>query len=94
MVYLLYCLIPLPVYIILIAKHMNTWCAYAVSPVRFCVVCVLPQPPQLTHVEKDQMKEAMLQVMAVGTRDIAQEAQFIKIKVPCLALSCVVCTAT
>eukprot|EP00904_Undaria_pinnatifida_P013350 jgi/Undpi1/9145/HiC_scaffold_26.g11603.m1 len=39
------------------------------------------QPPQLTHVEKEQMKEAMLRVMAAGTRDITQEAQFIKIKV-------------
>lgn len=29
------------------------------------------------------MKEAMLQIMARGTRDVTQEAQFIKIKVGC-----------
>lgn len=44
------------------------------------------QPPQLTHAEKEQLKEAMLQVMARGTRDVAQEAQFIKIKVLMLIL--------
>lgn len=32
--------------------------------------------------EKEQLKEAMIQVMARGTRDVAQEAQFVKIKVP------------
>ncbi|CBN77424.1 conserved unknown protein [Ectocarpus siliculosus] len=37
--------------------------------------------PQLTLAEKEQLKEAMLQVMARGTRDVAGEAQFIKIKV-------------
>lgn len=37
--------------------------------------------PQLTHTEREQLKEAMLQIMARGTRDIVQEAQFIKIKV-------------
>ncbi|CAB1118220.1 unnamed protein product [Ectocarpus sp. CCAP 1310/34] len=37
--------------------------------------------PQLTLAEKEQLKEAMLQVMARGTRDVADEAQFIKIKV-------------
>ncbi|CAN0389377.1 unnamed protein product, partial [Ectocarpus sp. 12 AP-2014] len=36
---------------------------------------------QLTLAEKEQLKEAMLQVMARGTRDVANEAQFIKIKV-------------
>ncbi|CAM9430764.1 unnamed protein product [Pylaiella littoralis] len=39
------------------------------------------QAPQLTLAEKNQLKEAMLQVMARGTRDIEQEAQFVKIKV-------------
>eukprot|EP00903_Cladosiphon_okamuranus_P010030 g9512.t1 len=39
------------------------------------------QAPQLTLAEKQHLKDAMLQVMARGTRDVAQEAQFIKIKV-------------
>ena len=39
------------------------------------------QPPQLTYEEKQSFKEAMVQVMARGTRDIAHEATFIKIKV-------------
>lgn len=39
------------------------------------------QAPLLTHAEKESLKEAMLQVMARGTRDVAQEAPFIKIKV-------------
>lgn len=38
------------------------------------------QPPQLTHDEKQQLKEAMVRVMAMGTRDIGLEANFIKIK--------------
>lgn len=46
----------------------------------FPAVCLL-QAPQLTLAEKEQLKEAMLQVMARGTRDVEQEAQFVKIKV-------------
>lgn len=42
---------------------------------------VAGEAPPLTLAEKEQLKESMLQVMAMGTRDVAQEAQFIKIKV-------------
>lgn len=46
-----------------------------------CTPLLSLQAPQLTLAEKQQLKDAMLQVMARGTREVTQEAQFIKIKV-------------
>lgn len=48
-------------------------------------------PPPLSLAEKEQLKECMIQVMARGTRDVAQEAQFIKIKVTTIFCSHVLC---
>lgn len=48
-------------------------------------------PPPLSLAEKEQLKECMIQVMARGTRDVSQEAQFIKIKVTAILFIRIFC---